>query len=373
MKQTLGLYIHVPFCDSRCYYCDFYSSTSDLLKENYINALKYHLSLWGEEVDDYEIDTIYFGGGTPSCLRAFQLQEIFSSIKKVFTLTKTCEITLEANPEHLTPETCNAYKELGINRISIGVQSSNDITLQAIGRRHTKKTVATATENLLEAGIENFSLDLIGGLPGEDEKDLDNSIAFAVSLKPKHISFYLLKLEEGSVFYKQQKFLSLLDEDQMADLYTFGCEKLQEAGYFQYEISNFSHPGFESKHNNKYWTLEDYLGIGPSAHSMVAGKRFFYPADLNTFLTEDLTQIKTEGDVDPFEYLLLGLRLTGGISLKIAKEQFGLQVDNPEFLKKVSFFKGHHLLTLKGDNLALTRAGFLLSNSVIGELVEALE
>lgn len=373
MNNTLGLYIHIPFCQSKCRYCDFYSlKQSNSTKQSYVNSLKTHLKLWGEQLAKKTVDTIYFGGGTPSELTVNQLNDVLLTVKAQFPLTQNCEITLEVNPEHLTKEYCMGLKETGINRVSVGMQSCNNQTLQLIGRRHTATDVVNGVKNLKQAGITNISLDIIGGLPREDEMQLKESIDFALGLNIPHLSFYLLKLEPNTYFYNHKDEFTFAGDDKQADLYLFAANYIESLGLPQYEISNFAKKGFESKHNLKYWKLKDYLGLGPSAHSMVNNKRFYYKRDLQRFLSSNtLKNIVQDGAAQPIEYLMLSLRLKSGFHLVTAKEQFSLEI-LPRFFKTVDTLEKNGLVVMKDNILSLTKEGFLVSNSIISALADCI-
>lgn len=367
---TLGLYIHVPFCTAKCHYCDFFSLEQDEKKQaHYVRSLVRHLQLWGQKTKEKTVDTVYFGGGTPSQLTTEQLELILNTIDKSFSLAKDCEITLEANPEHLSQNYCNQLYNLGINRVSLGMQSAHDTTLTLIGRRHNAQDVKNAVKNLQQSGIHNISLDIMGALPQEDEKELQESLEFALNLNVPHLSFYLLKVEPGTYLFAHQDQYTFANEDQQASLFVFASNFLEQNDFTHYEISNFCKTGFESKHNLKYWQAKEYLGIGPSAHSLLSGQRFYYPNSLNKFnLCNNLNCIVLDQPFEPIDYFIFGLRLNTGVNFKKAKELFGLQFKT-NFFTQARELEKNKLVLLSESSLKLTKEGFLVSNAIISHLL----
>ena len=295
----LGLYLHIPFCDGKCPYCDFYSLTgNEEVKEAYTRVLENQLAQWAETLQKQglspEADTLYFGGGTPNLLGGSRIARLIAAAKRYFSLEKG-EITVEVNP---SSELSGFFREIaaaGANRISIGLQSADDGELKALGRRHTVKQAAETVEAARSAGISNLSLDLMLATPGQTLESALRSVAFCRKLAVPHVSAYLLKVEEGTPYWNRRDTLALPDEDETADRYLAVCSALEEAGLKQYEISNFALPGKESRHNLKYWHCEEYLGLGPGAHAFVGGKRFYYPRNLNGFLEKPEPVFDGEG------------------------------------------------------------------------------
>lgn len=365
-KQSLGLYIHVPFCVSKCAYCDFYSlSGDDSQKARYVERLIHQIDRWGRALSAPPTDTLYFGGGTPSLLSAEQITAIIDQVKRSFCLHDP-EITLEVNPAEDLEGFFVAVGAAGVNRISIGMQSALPDELQYLSRRHTAEDVTRTVSAARSAGIERISLDLMLGIPGQTEDTLRKSIDFAVATGAEHISAYLLSLEPGTPLFQKQKELPLPDADRAGALYLAACSILREAGYERYEISNFAKNGAISRHNTKYWMGEDYLGLGPAAHSMVGGKRFYYPRDIAAYL-EKPTEISdgTGGGLE--EVIMLRLRLASGLSLATLREHFS--VDTDPLLHKAALLARHGLLRLEGEVISLTDQGAVVSNAVITELL----
>ena len=359
--NTLGLYIHIPFCEKKCNYCDFYSAfyNKDTLCV-YLSALKKEIKKWGGSINR-PIDTIYIGGGTPSLL-GLEILSVYNFIKENFTVCENLEFTVEVNPSS-SGEFLELAKEAGVNRLSVGVQSGCDDTLRALGRTHTAFEAAQTVKNARKAGFDNISVDLMLALPDSNLQTLESDIDFMLSLNPEHISAYILKIEQNTAFYKMQGSLSLPDDDSAAKQYLFMCERLQKNGYNHYEISNFAKGENLSRHNMKYWEGRDYLGIGPSAHSCVDGRRFYYPSDLHGFIKNPtVVQDGTGGDKQ--EQLMLGLRLSKGVNLS---EIYG---EIPQSIKaKISMLEKAGYLKADLPQISLTDAGMLVSNSIISELL----
>lgn len=368
--KNIGLYLHIPFCKSKCPYCDFYSFlTNEDDKIAYVNALKNTISLSYNTLNSADIckaDTLYIGGGTPSVLLSEQLSELISLAKSTF-LTDDAEITVECNPYGLTEEYVKRLAFTGVNRISMGLQSAVDTERRQLGRLSTQKTVENAVNFTKRAGIENISLDVMLGIPDQTEKSLNETISFCLNQDISHISGYILKLEENTIFYKNRSKYNFPDDDLTADLYLQLCESLEAKGIYQYEISNFSKAGFESRHNLKYWHCEEYLGIGPSAHSFLNGKRFYFPRNIKGFISSPaITEDGLGGDF--CEYAMLALRLTEGLSDDKVRERFGHPIPS-QLKKKSQIFIKNGLMEQAGDSLHLTRQGFLLSNSILAEIL----
>ena len=359
--NTLGLYIHIPFCEKKCNYCDFYSAfyNKDTLCI-YLSALEREIKKWGGSINR-PIDTIYIGGGTPSLL-GHEILSVYNFIKENFTVCENLEFTVEVNPSS-SGEFLKYANAAGVNRLSVGVQSGCDDTLRALGRTHTAFEAAQTVKNARKAGFNNISVDLMLALPDSNLQTLESDIDFMLSLHPEHISAYILKIEQNTAFYKMQGSLSLPDDDSAAKQYLFMCERLQKNGYNHYEISNFAKGENLSRHNMKYWECRDYLGIGPSAHSCVDGRRFYYPSDLHGFIKNPtVVQDGTGGDKQ--EQLMLGLRLSKGVNLS---EIYG---EIPQSIKtKISVLEKAGYLKADLPQISLTDAGMLVSNSIISELL----
>lgn len=353
---NLGLYLHIPFCKKKCAYCDFYSGVfTEESAQKYLDALKREIKQWGGKINR-PIDTIYLGGGTPSLIH-HHLPSLIDCIKQNFSLAESTEITLEVNPQGDMREMLENAKSAGVNRLSIGAQSGNDKELSILGRTHCAQETKTAVETARELGFDNISLDLMIGLPHSDNNSLKANLDFLVSLNPEHISAYILKIEPRTAFYKLENTLAIPDDDAVSEQYLFMCEYLESRGFSHYEISNFAKEGMTSRHNLKYWHCEEYLGIGPSAHSFLDGKRFYYPRDIKLFLEGTSPIPDGDGGSDD-EKLMLALRLKEGVSLeKLPKQKTDLFIENG-------------LAIAANGNFVLTNKGMLVSNQIITELLE---
>ncbi len=360
--KNIGLYIHFPFCTAKCPYCDFYSMPADeAVKEKYARAVIDTLGKYG----DRRFDTVYFGGGTPSFSGKRNVAAIAA---KAFSQTDgEAEFTVECNPSFIEDGFFELLRANGVNRISMGLQSADDAERKLLGRHSGAEAVLAAVKKIRSAGIENISLDLMLGVPGQTEESLLRSIEFCEAAGAKHISAYILKIEAGTVFDRIKSSLDLPGEDECASLYLFACEQAEKRGYMQYEISNFAQPGFESRHNLKYWHDEEYLGIGPAAHSFLDGERFYYERDINGFMAgAEPVSDGAGGDFE--EYAMLCLRLTEGIKEEETIERFGFGIP-AEMKKAAERFARSGLVVIDDRGIKLTKNGFLLSNSVIGSLI----
>ncbi len=352
-NNTIGLYLHIPFCASKCPYCDFYSLPyNSELADKYIEELSRRIRL-----SPYTFDTVYFGGGTPSLLKANQLDKILSSI----SMTKNCEITMEANPNSAF---LNSDTACGVNRLSLGMQSANEDELKFLGRKHTNKDVVRAVEKARTLGIDNISLDLIVGLPNMTTKSIQNSIDFCASLEVNHVSSYILKVEHGTPFDKMS--LTLPDDDNVSEQYLYMAHALENKEYNQYEISNFSKDSYQSRHNLKYWNCEEYLGLGASAHSFIDGKRMFFPRDIHSFIDGAKAEFDDYGG-DFNEFVMLKLRLTEGIFRQEC--DFYDKTFFDKLVKKTNKIPDN-LIKVTDNNITLTKEGFLLSNNIIFTLID---
>lgn len=367
--NAVGLYLHIPFCLKKCAYCDFYSSfvTEEMLNA-YTDKLISELEKWGGLLCR-PINTVYFGGGTPSLLKE-RLIPVLNSVRRAFELENGAEITLEINPSEDIDEILSFARTAGVNRLSIGVQSGNDTELRLLGRTHTAEAALFAVDSARSLGFDNISLDLMLGLPDSSLSTLECSLEFITSAKPEHISAYILKLEENTLLYKNREELSFPDDDMTAEQYLFMCRYLKKKGYRHYEISNFCREGMQSRHNLKYWNCEEYLGIGPSAHSFLEGKRFYYPRDLRAFLNGEIPKADGTGGTRE-EYLMLRLRLDDGLVFSDYRKKFGEDIPS-EIKKNALLLKKAGLADINDRRLSLTDSGMLVSNSIIAELSEYL-
>lgn len=342
--EKAGLYFHIPFCKSKCPYCDFYSIRYDeALAEQYVqqicNTMKQYQG---------SFDTVYFGGGTPSILPPELIGKILDCARAQFEISDDAEITVECNPSKDLSEDFKKYASYGVNRISVGMQSAVDSERFALGRVAGKNEVERTINYARQSGIENISLDLMLGTPKQTIESLDYSFDFIKSVGVPHVSAYMLKIEEGTKFFQMRDRLVLPDDDTVGEMYLKTVDTLASFGIKQYEISNFAVPGFESRHNTKYWTLTPYLGIGKSAHSFWGGKRFFYDIEWNKI--DD----GTGGDKE--EQIMLGLRLAKGIDKSLVDRDFA------------EFVKMGYVADL-GERIALTPKGMLVSNTIINYII----
>lgn len=376
MSKTLGIYIHIPFCASKCAYCDFNSRAGmEKLMPKYHNALLRHIREAAPQLREYYADTVYFGGGTPSYYGAGRLADIFNALKRAALIYKTAEVTVEANPDSVRYRDLLLLRSEGVNRLSLGAQSANDDILKLIGRRHSWKQVLMAVKNARSAGFDNLSLDLIYGLPSQTKEDWADTLNRALDLGPEHLSCYGLKLEPGTPMYEYRDSPILPDDDEQADMYLYTCETLERFGYRQYEISNFAKPGFQSKHNLKYWLLKDYMGFGPGAASCAGGARYSYVKDLTEYISgvqSDKTILDEYEEIGLLdraaEYIMLGMRTVRGIS---EKEYHNLyRSDFAPLEELLGEYQRKGWAVQENGRWHFTPAGFLLSNLLIGLLLD---
>lgn len=361
--KPIGLYIHIPFCNGKCPYCDFYSiCPENETVQKYVDALCKEIDKSGGIYD-----TVYFGGGTPSLIGSDNIAKIMSHINR----TEDCEVTLECNPSDTGSINSrfdfSVVAKSGINRISMGLQSSDNSERAILGRRGGCEDVERAIDRARTAGISNISLDLMLGIPNQTAESLKKSISFCKDMNAEHISAYILKIEEGTPFYARKNKLVLPDEDETCDLYLTAVDELAKAGYCQYEISNFSRKGFESRHNLKYWHCEEYLGLGASAHSFKDGKRFYYERSIDGFINGK-PPIDDGNGGDEEEYIMLALRLSEGLIFENYRKRFGKSVSDLT-IQKAKQLEKHGLVKVTESGISLTVKGFLLSNSVISTII----
>ena len=378
MEKSVGIYIHIPFCASKCAYCNFYSlAGNDKLMSSYHSAVIKHIEDYSAQLDGYLIDTVYFGGGTPSHYGANRLVGILNALKKNGHVLLKSEVTAEINPGGITKEELFKLRRAGFNRLSIGVQCANDTMLRSLGRTHTFADAEETVENARQAGFENISVDIIYGLPSQDKDAWAETIARTAALKAEHISCYGLKIEEGTQLYVFKDSPFLPDDDAQADMYLYAVEMLARFGYKQYEISNFARRGFESKHNLKYWLGYEYIGFGPGAHSYVGRCRYSFIEDVAMYIdrvnSEDKVVVEYREEMSDFEnageYLMLRLRTTHGISQEEYYNIYRLKMDFIlELLRK---YEAHGWALYKDGRWRFTPKGFMLSNTLIGELLDA--
>ncbi len=364
--KNIGLYIHIPFCRSKCPYCDFYSfAHSKNQIDEYTKALNERL-VSSISTLHCKGDTLYFGGGTPSVLGADNLAMLVDACRNGF-LTDDAEITVECNPYKLDEDFFSKLYNCGVNRISMGLQSAIDSERRALGRLSDRQQVENAVKAAQKVGFKNITLDVMLGIPNQTEKSLDETLDFCTSLGVPHISAYILKLEENTHFYKNREKYSFPDDDMTADLYLQMCEALENNSIMQYEISNFAKSGYESRHNLKYWHCEEYLGLGPSAHSFLDGKRFYFDRDFSGFINGNLPIQDGHGG-DFTEYAMLNLRLTEGLQNSKVIEKFGHDIPNGIY-EKSKVFIDNGFMTADENKISLTRKGFLMSNTILSTIL----
>lgn len=374
MKE-LGIYIHIPFCKRKCAYCDFISfSGHQKLIEPYINSLIREIKNYKTEKEKYVIKTIYFGGGTPSFIESKYIVDILSNIKKKFNVLENAEITIEANPGTVDEQKLKDYYNAGINRISFGLQSTRSELLKLVGRIHSYSSFLEAYNLARKIGFKNINIDLMIGLPVQILEDVQKDLEKIIELKPEHISVYSLIVEEGTRIEEKikNKELYLPSEELERKMYWEVKRKLEEAGYIHYEISNYSKPSFESKHNMSCWNQEEYLGFGLAAHSYINNKRYSNTIDFDEYFdwpenSKIIHEKQTKEDKQK-EFMLLGLRKIEGIKISDFKNKF---VENPIYLYRESLNKlvTQELIEIDIDNIKLTRRGIDLANLVWEEFI----
>ena len=368
MCSEFGLYLHIPFCKSKCAYCDFFSGKGNEADyDAYTQALIHKISLWSSGAKE-TVTSVYFGGGTPSILGSERLCRLLSAVKGCFTVAPAAEITLEVNPESGVSLDFEKLFFTGFNRISVGLQSAIAREIHLLGRIHTPNEAAQIVLRAQKAGFEKISLDLMLGIPHQTTDTLRQSVTFCAGCGVKHISAYILKIEENTPFFAAKNTLPLPSEDEQADLYLYAVQTLEALGYRQYEISNFAFPSFESKHNTLYWHCGEYLGIGPSAHSFYQGKRFYYPRDMQKFLANDIIQDGSGGDES--EYIMLALRLKEGFVFSAFSRRFQKPV-SPFILKKMHKYAQAGYMEVDEKHACFTPKGFLVSNTILSDILLA--
>ncbi len=380
MRRILGIYIHIPFCRSKCDYCDFYSlAQREDRMDAYQKALLTQIRQTAKALKDYQVDTIYFGGGTPSYYGEKRLRELLAALRKGFNISKSPEVTLECNPDSVDPKSMLRLRRAGFNRVSLGMQTSDVGLLSALHRPHDFQQVLDAVHAIRAANIKNLSLDLIYGLPGQTLAAWQETLDQALALCPEHLSAYGLKLEEGTpLAQRAAQEPNIPDDDLQADMYLHLTQRLGKAGLRQYEISNFSKTGKESRHNLKYWMGRPYVGFGPGAHSYIDGYRYALAPDLEGYIQslqngEPLAMVTEQ--IGPQErareYLLLHLRTMRGIEEWEYRREFYLNFEPLQH--KLEFYESQGWASQSGHRWHFTPTGFLLSNQLISELLDCQE
>ncbi len=391
--EKVGIYIHVPFCRSKCYYCDFCSKSGsdEAMIEAYVEAACREIDAVAEKIradrtNCREVaeghrndalkclpgaDTVYFGGGTPTLLTVEQFGRLISAVKRNFGIAEGAEITAEANPKTADREKLAGMRRVGINRLSIGMQSTHDGELRALGRIHNFADFERIFADARDVGFDNISADLMYGIPEQTRESFASSVKRLVSLAPEHISSYCLTVEEGTSFYRRRDSLDLPDEDAVAEMYRDMSDILAENGYNKYEISNFARDGRESRHNLKYWEYVDYIGIGPAAHSFFSGVRSSHSRDIEAYIRgENIIDSEEiiEGDEAICEYVMLSMRLSRGVDIAKFNAKFGLDF-NEKFGKKFEKFAPKYVF-LDEKACRFTDEGMFVSNHILSEVLD---
>ena len=372
MTKKVGIYVHVPFCKSKCYYCDFCSKTraDEETKSLYVKRLCEEISEISKLIGDERpmADTVYFGGGTPTLLSPSQFELILGAIEHNFGIENGAEITAETNPKTADGEKLKNMRSVGINRLSIGMQSVHNNELRALGRIHTYEDFQKTFSDARNAGFENISADLMYGIPEQSKKSFEASVKTLAELDPEHISSYSLTVEEGTPFWNRRESLLLPDEDTVGEMYLMMGDILRSYGYEKYEISNFSHKGRESRHNLKYWERREYLGFGSAAHSFFKDVRFAHSRDIEAYLRgekiiESVDEIPQQEAMD--EYVMLGMRLSKGLNAPEFDRLFGVSFDE----RYGNVFKrfSPEFITVENGNYRFTDKGMLVSNYILSE------
>ncbi len=372
--KPLGLYIHIPFCRSKCLYCDFCSfpRQDEEKMAEYVNALVRDLRANASACRDYVVDTVFLGGGTPTTLPAYLLKELMGEIYQNYNVAQTAEITAECNPVTGERELFVRMRAAGINRLSIGLQSAHEKELKALGRLHNFDIFATCFTDARAAGFDNISVDVMSGIPHQTPESRYETLEKVLALSPEHISSYDLIIEAGTPFARKRTTLSLPDEEAARRMYLEGIEFLFEKGYAQYEISNFARPGYESRHNLKYWNCDEYLGFGVAAYSDFGGERFGNSRDIEAYIAgRDITEERSVPDKAERinEYVMLRFRLCEGVNVSAFEERFGISFEET-YGKRLAPFLSAGLVRREGERYYLSPEGMLVSNAILCEILD---
>lgn len=372
-----GIYIHIPFCKSRCIYCDFFTSTNEVEMDNYVRTLCKEINDRKNELTHDYVNTIYFGGGTPSRLQRNHFEYIFDAIYANYTLVEELEITIEANPDDLSPDYVDMLHDLPFNRISIGIQSFDDEELKFLSRRHDAKDAIEAVKYCQEKGFLNISIDLMYGLPKQTLAIWQRNLQQALALNIQHVSAYHLIYEEKTRLYSllQAGKVNPVDEDSSLEMFEVLIDTFTKAGFEHYEISAFAKPGFISQHNSSYWTGQKYLGFGPSAHSFDGEHRWWNVSSLTKY-TAGINSSKPDIEMENIdttamynEYIITGLRTVWGIDLEVLKTKFGNELYDYFLLNAQRYFNLNYLKR-ENTNVALTHKGIFISDGIMSDLMK---
>lgn len=375
--NELGIYIHIPFCVKKCAYCDFYSIEDVDKTAAYTNALVEQIRSFRQAARGRTVDTVYFGGGTPSVLSGAELTRIMDAVKSTFHLSEDAEVTMEANPGTLDAAKLAMYHAAGVNRLSIGLQSADNEELQLLSRIHTREQFEESFLLARMEGFENISVDVMYALPNQTEARLSATLDYVLTMAPEHISFYGLKIEPNTPFGKMPHIeRTLPSEDLQYKMYLDAAKRLEDAGYLQYEISNFAKPGTECRHNLKYWELQEYLGFGPAAHSFFRGRMFSYTKNAELFLAmPDQSGALLDEDSAPSqselaaEYVMLGFRLRRGVDVEKYEKRFHDDFELRYHEKMRPFLEKKYILQTT-TGYRLSKRGMLISNYILSEILD---
>ena len=371
--KPLGLYLHIPFCRSKCLYCDFCSlpARSEELIAAYVDALCRDIAARKDACREYAVQTIYFGGGTPTLLSAAQLEKIMTTVRNTFFVESDCEISTECNPATGGKELFTAMRFLGFNRLSIGLQSAHPEELRALGRMHDFEGFLKTWNEARKAGFENLNVDVMFGIPYQTKESFAQTLQTLIPLSPEHLSAYALTLEEGTPLFRRADKLPFPGEEETAEMYLHMVNFLAANGLEQYEISNFARRGYQSRHNRKYWDMEEYLGLGVAAHSDFGGIRFGNSRNLEAYLRGENICIEKSAPSAPErenEYVMLQMRLAEGLKQQAFQERFGH--DGKAFFAKLEPWIKEGYVRRTASGAAFTPKGFLISNTILSEIVE---
>ena len=373
MKRSLGLYIHIPFCKRKCLYCDFCSVAGENgeLIEKYVSSLKDCLSEYSKRAEDCFVDTVYFGGGTPTVLPSELLREILETVFSHYDVSDNAEITVETNPATVSADYLKKLRKMGVNRLSIGLQSMQENELRLLGRIHNCMDFLETFSDARAAGFDNISVDLMYGIPEQTMDSFLDTVEKTVALSPEHISAYCLKVEENTPFGRMGESLLLPDDDAVSDMYEACVKLFAETGYSRYEISNFSREGRESKHNLRYWLGSEYLGFGPAAHSYFEGERFAFSPNIAAFANGEFfisERERIDNEEMMREHVMLRMRLCGGVDAADFEERFGapFEVRFPGINRFV--VSGH--VIFDGESYRFTDEGFFVSSYILSEIID---
>ncbi len=380
-KKTLGLYLHIPFCAKKCDYCDFYSfAPSDKNAiESYVSAMMLQMEDISDACRGYIVDTVYFGGGTPTILPISQFSRLMDSVRRNFRIAKDAEITSEANPGTVDLKYLKALRKLGINRLSLGMQSLDDGELKTLGRIHSAEQFTSTFDEARRAGFDNISVDIMYGLPGQTLSSFTDTLRGVTMIDPEHISLYCLKIEENTPFFAMRDTLDLPDDDTEYDMYMKAVDFLSSRGYERYEMSNFARNGRYSRHNMKYWNCDEYIGIGASAHSYFGGERYSVIRNAESYINGlEILQLQIpiienskiiEKNESMNEYVMLRMRLEAGVDMNEFKARFGIDFNNKFGCLLEEYIEGGFVKRI-GDSYAFTSRGMFVSNYILSAVLD---